>query len=428
MKHFRFRRWLGFAGFGAIALAVLHILLTGFFSTTSSTAMPTLDDPIQQVRTGAVVVQVVDGAGNPLPDVAVHLVQTRHAFPFGVSLRTQFFQEESEGGIGERDRQQALEIAARFFNATVPEDALKWYATEPIAGEVSYAESDRILNWSEQHHLPMRGHHLFWAVEEWNQDWLKELSPDALREAVRHRATEICDRYRGRIAEYDVLNEMLNGDFFQSRLGAAIVPEMFQWCHAADPAAILYTNEYNILNGEQLEQYVELVRSLLDQGIPLGGIGIQAHIRQPFSPEQMQQALDRLAVFHLPIKLTEVSVVADTDAEQAQVLTDLYRIAFAHPAVAGITLWGFWEGSNWEPRSALFQQDFQPRAAAIAYEDLVFHQWWTDASGQTNSQGEFTTRAFLGDYTLTLEKNGQTRTQPITIDSGDSTPQRIVAF
>lgn len=432
----RIARWFGWAGLGAIALLLFHTLFVPMFfapmfSATSATNLPnpnitsaaaiettTLDARIQSLRMGEFKVHIVDPAGRPLPSVQVHLKQTRHSFPFGGSLRTELFQEGNERENG--DRQRALDLAATLFNATVPEDALKWYSTEPVAGQVSYDDADRILQWSEQRHLPMRGHHLFWEVEQWNQPWLKALAPEVLRTAVQQRATQVCQRYRGRIAEYDVLNEILNGDFFQGRLGAGIIKDMFLWCHRADPTAQLFTNEYNILNGEQLDRYIELVRSLLAEGVPLGGIGVQAHIRQTISADQMQSALDRLAVFGLPIKLTEVSVVANTEVEQAQMLGDLYRVAFAHPAVTGIMMWGFWQGANWEPRSAIFRQNFEPTAAALAYQNLVFQQWWSDETGSTDPQGEWSTRTFFGDYDITVTDNGRSMTQSVQFYPGQA--------
>jgi GH35 family endo-1,4-beta-xylanase len=415
-KRFRYRKgwWrLALPGLGA----VIALLIVPFFSgmaadASSASNLARLDEQIKSLRMGDLVVRVVDESGTSVPGVPVHVAQTRHDFKFGGSLRTDMFQE----GFQEGDRTAYLNTAQRLFNATVPEDALKWYSTESSQGEVSYADADQILAWSEQHHMPMRGHHLFWAVDQWNQPWLKTLSPETLRTAVQQRAIEVCRRYQGRITEYDVLNEILNGDFFQRQLGAGIIAEMFQWCQTSDPTAQLYTNEYNILNEEQLEQYKQLLQSLLDQNIPVGGIGVQAHLRQTIAPEQMQRALDALAVFGLPIKVTEVSVVADTEAAQAQQLADLYRVAFAHPAVHGITLWGFWEGSNWEPRSALFRQNWEPKPAALTYDDLIFRDWWTDEVGTTNDQGEYTAHAFYGDYEITLAE--QTHPVVSTISMG----------
>ena len=255
-------------------------------------------------------------------------------------------------------------------------------------------------------------------MEQWNPAWLKSLSKQDLQIAVERRATEICGRYRGRIREYDVLNEMLHGDFFRQRLGADIVKTMFQRCHAADPGAVLYVNDYDILNGKRLDDYVRQIRSLLAQGVPVGGIGIQAHIlKETIAPAQIQHSLDTLAQFNLPIKITEFSTQTDTEQEQAKNLLNVYQIAFAHPQVKGILMWGFWEKAHWVPQAAIFDKNFRPKLAAKVYQDLVFRQWWTRSSGNTNRNGQFSTRAFFGQYRVTVKGRNWSRTRLLPFQS-----------
>jgi GH35 family endo-1,4-beta-xylanase len=380
-----------------------------------------LEANIRNLRTGDLIVKVIDANGQPVVDAVVKLEQTKHYFQFGTALSSEMFSNTANPA----DRAQYLKLAKQLFNASVHENALKWYSTESVRGQVSYADADRILNWSESNGLKMRGHALFWAPEQWNQDWLKALSPEKLRLAVHNRATDTCTRYRGRISEYDVLNEMLHGDFFQKRLGEGIVKDMFEWCKQADPSARLYVNDYNILNGEKLDNYVNQIRSLLKQGVPVGGIGVQSHIRQKITAAQVKQSLDTLAQFGLPIKITEFSVVADTEEEKAKTLRDIYRVAFAHPAVEGILMWGFWDGAIWEPTSALFRKDWQPLPAAQAYLELVYDQWWTKIDTLTDKAGEAATRAFFGDYHVTVNVGNSKSEQTFSFSPGEKTPQVI---
>ncbi|WP_230966656.1 endo-1,4-beta-xylanase [Nostoc commune] len=360
------------------------------------------------------VIQVVNSKQQPVSGVEVKVEQVAHEFEFGTALSTQMFAQ----GANPNDQAQYFNLSRQLFNATVHENALKWYATEEKRGHVNYADADRILSWSEAHSLPLRGHTLFWEVEKWNQPWLKSLSKEELRLAVERRATEICDRYRGRIYEYDVLNEMLHGDFFRQRLGEDIVKTMFERCHAADPNAVLYVNDYNILNGRRLDDYVQQIRLLLAQGVPVGGIGIQAHIlRENITPAQIQHSLDTLAQFNLPIKITEFSTVANTEQEQAKILLHLYQIAFAHPMVKGILMWGFWEKAHWVPQAAIFDRNFQPKLAAKVYKELVFQQWWTRSSGITNQNGQFSTRAFFGQYRVTVKGWNSSKTHLFSFQS-----------
>ncbi|WP_335203007.1 endo-1,4-beta-xylanase [Nostoc sp.] len=373
-----------------------------------------LSEQIDRIRTGNIVIQIVNSKEKPVSGVEVKLEQVTHEFEFGTALSTEMFAPDANP----HDQAHYFNLSRQLFNGTVHENALKWYATEPQWGHVNYADADRILSWSEAHSLPLRGHALFWDVEEWNQPWLKSLSKQELQLAVERRATEICDRYRGRIREYDVLNEMLHGDFFRQRLGENIVKTMFERCHAADPNAVLYVNDYDILNGRRLNDYVQQIRSLLAQGVPVGGIGIQAHIlRENITPAQIQYSLDTLAQFNLPIQITEFSTLANTEQEQAKILLNLYQIAFSHPKVKGILMWGFWEKAHWVPQAAIFDRNFQPKLAAKVYQELIFHQWWTRASGITNQNGQFSTRAFFGHYRITVKGWNWSKTSSFSFQS-----------
>ena len=74
-------------------------------------------------------------------------------------------------------------------------------------------------------------------------------------------------------------------------------------------------------------------------------------------------------------------LTAEEEEAKAEALVEYYRICFAHPAVEGILMWGFWEGANWIPASSLFKRDWTPTPAAEAYRDLVFNEWWTKWEG-----------------------------------------------
>ncbi len=249
------------------------------------------------------------------------------------------------------------------------------------------------------------------------QPWLKALDDATLRETLRARALDVARRYRGRFAEYDLNNEMLHANYYADRLGPAITRDMAAWVREGDPGAVLYLNDYDILTGRRLEDYVVHIRGFLDQGVPFGGIGVQGHLHgDSFDPAALQRALDRLAEFKLPIRVTEFNFPGQrskyygnrqarlSEAEEqakARALADYYRICFAHPAVGGILMWGFWEGANWIPVSSLYRRDWTPTPAAEAYRDLVFHQWWSRWQGRADAQGRCEVRVFYGKHRVT---------------------------
>jgi GH35 family endo-1,4-beta-xylanase len=61
----------------------------------------------------------------------------------------------------------------------------------------------------------------------------------------------------------------------------------------------------------------------------------------------MLRRLDRLGELGLPIHLTEISFCTPDAQQRAEALETFLRLAYSHPAVKAIMLWGFWEKRHW---------------------------------------------------------------------------------
>jgi endo-1,4-beta-xylanase len=284
---------------------------------------------------------------------------------------------------------------------------------------VNYAVVDSMLAWADRNHIPLRGHNLYWGIDKFVQPWLKEMSDDELRATLKQRAETVTSRYKGRFAEYDLNNEMVHGNFYEERLGPEITKDMAIWAHNGDPEAKLFLNDYDILTGNKLPEYLAQIRSLLKQGVPIAGIGVQGHLHaETFDRKELKRALDSLAVFKLPIRITEFNIpgqrsryykekilvmTPEAEVQKAKELADYYWICFAHPAVTGILMWGFWEGANWIPVSSLYHRDWSPTPAVEAYQNLLFKEWWTKASGNVGKDGTYKVNAFYGKYRVTVD-------------------------
>ena len=352
------------------------------------------DSAIRELRMGTLSIRT-------RPAARVRVTQLRHEFWFGTAIGRGAFSD----GANPEDRERYLSILRTLFNAAVHENALKWPATEAQQGKLTYDGADTMLDWCDRHGIPMRGHCIFWAADGRAPDWVRNLDDAALREAVRRRAAGVTARYRGRISEYDVNNEMLHADFYTRRLGEDVVADMFRFAREGDPNAVLYTNDYNILCGDDADKYEAQIERLLDRGIPVGGIGCQGHFGKPPDVGTARLVLDRLAKFNLPIKVTEFDIDTSDEEAKANALGDFYRMCFAHPAVNGILMWGFWESAHWRPRAALWKKDFTPTPAAEAYRDLVYGEWWTTWEGTADGDGRCELRAFYGRHRV--EANGE---------------------
>lgn len=404
-------------------LYLVLINVTCFASAPGGPLLDELNKNIDKHRKGTITVKATAGA-------KVEIEQLSHEFWFGCAIPDGVF----NGKTPESDRAMFKQKFLELFNSAVTENAVKWANMEPRKGEVNYAIVDAILEWCEAHNIPLRAHNLFWGIHQFVQPWVKELSDEELEQALKNRAITIASKYKGRFAEYDLNNEMIHGNFYEERLGEEITLKMANWAQQGDPEIKLYLNDYDILTGKKLNEYMEHIRLLLKQGVPIAGIGVQGHLHaESFDRDEVKRALDSLAQFNIPIKVTEfnmpgqrskfynernLQMTPEEEQQKAIDLVDYYRICFAHPAVDGILMWGFWEGANWIPQSSLYKRDWTPTPAADAYKNLIFKEWWTKANGKTNRKGIFSVPAFFGKYKVTV--NGVSKEVDLTKAAGRS--------
>lgn len=375
---------------------------------------------IRQHRMGELIVKTRPGA-------EVRIEQLRHQFWFGTAMSNSMVAGSSRRGMRAGNREKYLEVLAENFNAAVHENALKWHQCEPKAdGGFTYSAAEAIYEWCAAHEIPMRGHCMFWAVDRNVQDWVRQLDGEALRAVVKRRATGVTSRFKGRIEEFDLNNEMIFGNFYRRKLGHGIIKEIAEWAKAGNGDAVLYLNEQGSLasGGRDVDRYVALIEEVLGQGVPIGGIGCQGHFRQMVQPEKIQNTLDRLGRFGLPIKITEYDYDNPDEQLKEEHLREFYTICFAHPAVEGILMWGFWEGAHWRARAALWKRDWSETPAVKAYRDLVFDKWWTKAHGKADSDGVYRVRAFYGKYSV--ESEG--KEQVVTLQKEKERERVVFAF
>jgi endo-1,4-beta-xylanase len=391
---------------------VLLIALFSLFGMEVKAQYPEIDKDIESNRKGELVIHAKPGS-------TVTIEQLSHEFWFGSAISSSFV----KGNMSEKDKEKYASVFKENFNAAVTENALKWGSMEKEKGVVKYEEVDSILEWTDAIGIPLRGHNLFWGIPQFIQPWVKDLADEELLKVMQNRAKTIAGKYKGRFAEYDLNNEMIHGNYYEDRLGQEITKNMAGWILDVDKEAKLYLNDYDILTGNNLPEYMLHIRKLLDQGVPISGIGVQGHSHSStFDREQLKSALDSLALFDLPIRITEFNMPGqnseyykdrtlllsdEEEQEKAKEMVDFLSICFAHPGVEGILFWGFWEGANWIPASSLYKKDWTPTPAAIAYRNLVFEEWWTNESAIVGSDGKLKIQAFYGLLKVTV--NGESR-------------------
>ena len=218
-------------------------------------------------------------------------------------------------------------------------------------------------------------------------------------------------RRRGLFQWDVVVNEPYQNDDITDILGNDVMVRWFQDARAADPDCQLFINENGIFSGPNEAKrtfYRNLVQYLLDKGAPLDGIGMQGNFSN--TPVGMTEFLRRINIygkFNKQIEITEFDFFAENDNVQADYIRDALKMFYSYPLTTGFIFWGFYEDSMAKPNAAIVNEDWTNKPAAETLKDLTRNQRWTNVSGTTSADGIYSTRGFLGDYSITLTSGSE---------------------
>jgi endo-1,4-beta-xylanase len=210
-------------------------------------------------------------------------------------------------------------LAAQQFNATTPENVLKWEAVHPKPGVYDFTAADQYVEFGEKHGMAVMGHTLVWHSQ--TPRWVfedsdgKPATREALIERMRDHIHTVVGRYKGRIRGWDVVNEALNEDGtlrqspWMKIIGEDYIAMAFRFAHEADPALELYYNDYSVENEAKRKGALELVKKLQAQGIPVAAVGLQDHIRIDWpSAEQIDQTIQAFGALGVKVNITELDI------------------------------------------------------------------------------------------------------------------------
>ena len=253
---------------------------------------------------------------------------------------------------------------ARLFDVVTAENAMKFAPLRPDRATYDFAAADRVMAFAEENGMSVRGHTLAWHSQL--AEWVSEADEGEREDILREHIHTVVGRYRGRIEQWDVVNEALDDDaqprtspWFEG-MGIDYIADAFRWAHEADPSARLYLNDYNVEDlCAKSDAYYELVQRLLADGVPIHGFGVQGHRVVGDPPTTMRENLQRFADLGLDVALTEVDVrmpVADSEhpsgeqlAAQAEDYRSMVDAARAVSSCSAFVLWGLSDAHSWIP-------------------------------------------------------------------------------
>ncbi|WP_098023906.1 endo-1,4-beta-xylanase [Streptomyces sp. st115] len=263
-------------------------------------------------------------------------------------------------------------IANREFTMVTAENEMKIDATEPQRGQFNFSSADRVYNWAVQNGKEVRGHTLAWHSQQ--PGWMQSLSGNDLRQAMIGHINGVMAHYKGKIVQWDVVNEAFadgssgaRRDSNLQRSGNDWIEVAFRTARAADPSAKLCYNDYNVENWTwaKTQAMYSMVRDFKQRGVPIDCVGFQAHFNSgsPYN-SNFRTTLQNFAALGVDVAVTELDIQGASPTTYADVTHDCLAVE----RCLGITVWGVRDSDSWRPEHTplLFNNDGSKKAAYSA--------------------------------------------------------------
>jgi endo-1,4-beta-xylanase len=182
--------------------------------------------------------------------------------------------------------------------------------------------------------------------------------------------TQEMTHFKGKIYAWDVVNEAFadgstqhRSSVFQNVLGNGFIEEAFRTARAADPAAKLCYNDYNIedWNAAKTQGVYAMVRDFKSRGVPIDCVGFQSHFGSGGPPSSFPTTLSSFAALGVDVQLTELDIAQAPSAAYSNTVRACMNVS----RCAGITVWGIRDSDSWRTgeNPLLFDNNGNKKAA-----------------------------------------------------------------
>ena len=336
-------------------------------------------------------------AGEPQAATAPSLARTYAAFfPIGAAVNSRTLRTHAE-------------LLAQHFNSITAENEMKFESLEKTEGAFDYAAADEMVAFARQHGMQVRGHTLVWHRQ--TPDWVfsngsgGDASKEVLLARLEKHIANVVGHFKGSVYAWDVINEAILDDGkyrtanetepdqrskWHGILGTSYIAAAFRAAHAADPAAKLFYNEYRNYLPIKRQGVYELLKGLLAEGVPVHGVGLQAHLGIAAStlPEhhgyyqnvaEEEKAIELYASLGLEVQITELDLsvyvpgvkyeshqfytpatfTPELEAQQAERYAQFFELFRKHEKeITSVTFWGIADDETWLSHLRSGRQDF----------------------------------------------------------------------
>lgn len=276
-----------------------------------------------------------------------------------------------------------IENFTYYWNQVTPENAGKWGSVEGTRDQMNWGGMDAAYQLATDNGFPIRFHILIWGGQQ--PGWINDLPPEEQLEEIKEWMDLVAERYPD-LDYVEVVNEGSNGhqlpdgsgenraDYIEAlggtgETGHDWIIKSFELARERFPNAKLMINDYNIVCSHSVSwcsqnasNYRAIIDNLVERDL-IDVIGVQSHQFSTMGNyDQIQRTLDYLAETGLPIQATEMDINGSTDQEQLANYQRIFPAFWEHPAVEGVTLWG-WRPGMWTENAQLISANHEERPA-----------------------------------------------------------------
>lgn len=295
------------------------------------------------------------------------------------------------------------EILKSHYSSITAENVMKPISIQPKEGEFHFEKADKIVQFAKENNMDVRFHALVWhsQVPEWffidkkgnpmveaTDPKQREKNKKLLLKRMEKHIKTIVKRYRDEVDAWDVVNEVIDPNASNDRglreskwyqiTGTDYIKTAFKTVRKyAGEDAKLFINDFNTEVSPKREYLYDLVKNLLEQGVPIDGVGHQAHIQIGWpSLEDTRKSINMFASLGLDNQITELDVslygwppsgeyntydeipaiVLEAQAQRYDELFKLYEEL--DDKISNVTFWGIADNHTWlNDRAAQYSDD-----------------------------------------------------------------------
>lgn len=260
-------------------------------------------------------------------------------------------------------------VVTKEYNSITAENAMKFGGLHPAENTFFWTDADYLVDYALANNKRIHGHTLNWytSLPSWVTNFVGDSA--AWENLLKTHIQTVVTHFKGKVASWDVVNEAFNDDgtyrnsIWVQKLGIDYIARCFQYANQADPAAILFYNDYgHEYSSAKRTAIFNMISNLKSRGIPIHGTGMQFHMTVTQTDANISAAISSAASTGLKVHISELDIRLNNDktlttftaslaAQQAAKYKYVVQAFNAIPASQkyGITTWNVGDADSWIP-------------------------------------------------------------------------------